>query len=338
MVRLLLVCLCLGQFSFLPAAAAEAETAADTSNVTFRIALLATGSITDGGWNQLAKDGLTVDVEGMNVQLTVLQKVAQDRAAGHMQQLAAKGIPLIIAHGYEYLNPASEVAAHAPNTRIVVCGADVARPNIITIDFDVSGASYQAGVLAARVSTKKTFGYIGGAQIPSVKACYRGFLAGVRSVLPQATVSETYTSWDQPQQNKAQAEALLRQGIDVIYHNVDAASSGIFEAIAAANAQGGPGSAWVIGCVADQNDRPLVKDAILGSAVIRLDATFASIIKDVQAGTSKPGLVVENLARGTCVFVPNPRLLKTTITPEMCAELDAVGAKIIAGTVKIPTE
>ncbi len=266
MIRLLLACLCLGQLSFLTAAdaadapkagtpAGDAATNEKTAEI-FRIALLATGSITDGGWNQLAKDGLTVDAEGINAQVTVLQKVTQDRAAGHMQQLAAKGIPLIIAHGYEYINPASEVAAQAPHTRIVVCGADVARPDIITIDFDVTGPSYQAGVLAARVSKKKVFGYIGGAPIPSVKACYRGFVAGVHSVLPEATVSETYTSWDQPQQNKAQAEALLRQGIDVIYHNVDAASSGIFEAIAAANTQSGPGSAWVIGCVANQNDRP----------------------------------------------------------------------------------
>lgn len=303
-----------------------------------RIALLATGSITDGGWNQLAKEGLNAVAEKTGAHLTILQKVAQDRAAGEMQQLASQGYQVVIAHGYEYLNPATEVAAEATSTRFVVSGADVARPNLITIDFDVSHASYQAGVLAARISTKKAFGYIGGAPIPSVKASYRGFLAGVRSILPQATVAETYTSWDQPQQNKAQAEALLRQGVDVIFHNVDAASSGIFEAIATTNRNTGAGSAWVIGCVANQNDYALCREFILGSAAIRLEETFASIVRSVGDGSAQPGLIRENLARGTCIFIPNSRLIGGVITEAIMAELKDVGQKLISGAIVIPAE
>lgn len=303
-----------------------------------RIALLATGSTTDGGWNQLAKEGLTTIAERHGATLTILQKVAQDRAAGEMQQFAGQGYHLVIAHGYEYLNPATEVAAEALSTRFVVSGADVAKPNVITIDFDVSHPSYQAGVLAARVSTKKAFGYIGGAPIPSVKACYRGFRAGIRSILPDATVAEAYTSWDQPQQNKAQAEALLRQGVDVIYHNVDAASRGIFEAIAAANRNSGTRSAWVIGCVANQNDYPICRDFILGSAAIRLDETFDRIVTAVRDGISEPGLVQENLKRGTCVFIPNPLLVGNVITEEHLAELKTLGTKLAAGEIIIPTE
>ncbi len=318
----------LGLLALLPALPAE----------ELRIALLATGSTTDGGWNQLAKEGLSAIAERHGAELTILERVTQDRAAGEMQQFAALGFQLVIAHGYEYLNPATEVAAETLNTRFVVSGADVARPNVITIDFDVSHPSYQAGVLAARISTKKSFGYIGGAPIPSVKACYRGFRAGVRSVLPDATVAETYTSWDQLAQNKAQAEALLRQGVDVIYHNVDAASRGIFEAIAAANRSSGPRSAWVIGCVADQNDYPICRDFILGSAAIRLDETFDRIVSAMRDGTSEPGLVQENLKRGTCAFIPNPRLIGEVITEAHLTELNAIGVKLAAGEIIIPSE
>lgn len=306
-----------------------------------RIALLCTGSTTDGGWNQLAKEGAEAAAAKIGAKLTVLQKVPQDRAGSEIFDFVAEDYRLIIAHGYEYLEPAAKVAAEIGDgvmTRIAVSGADVPRPGIVTIDFDVSHASYQAGIVAARVTKSGKLGFVGGAPIPSVKACYRGFLAGARSVNPEISVAETYTSWDQPQQNKAQTEALLQVGIDVVYHDVDAASMGVFEAIRAAN-QTKPGSAWVIGCVADQNANPICPNSILGSAVIRLDDTFAILAASVMDGSFSPGAVIrENIARKTCVFIPNPALVGSLITPMIQAELAAAEAKLISGAIVIPGE
>lgn len=306
-----------------------------------RIALLCTGSTTDGGWNQLAKEGAEAAAAKIGAKLTILQKVPQDRASSEIFDFVAEDYRLVIAHGYEYLEPAAKVAAEIGEgavTRIAVCGADVARPGIVTIDFDVSHASYQAGIVAARVSKSGKLGFIGGAPIPSVKACYRGFLAGARSINPDINVAETYTSWDQPQQNKAQTEALLQVGVDVVYHDVDAASLGVFEAIRAAN-QAKPGSAWVVGCVADQNANPICPEWILGSAVIRLDDTFAVLAASVMDGSFTPGAVVrENIARKTCVFIPNPTLVGTVITPGIQAELATAETGLIAGDIVIPGE
>jgi basic membrane lipoprotein Med (substrate-binding protein (PBP1-ABC) superfamily) len=168
-----------------------------------------------------------------------------------------------------------------------------------------------------------------------VKACYRGFLAGAQSVDPAITVAETYTSWDQPQQSKAQAEALLEQGRDVLYQDVDAAGRGVFEAIAARNAKA-PGSAWVFGCVADQNANPICAGAMPASAVIRIENAFAHVLDGVKAGTFKPGLVKESLAAGTCVLVLNPALVGSVVTPAMQAEVEAAGKKLAAGGITIP--
>lgn len=300
-----------------------------------RIALLCTGSVTDGGWNQLAKEGIDRLAARTGAKVTVLQKVAQDQAGDEMRTCVAEGYDLVIAHGYEYLTPATEVAKAGGKTKIAVSGADVAKPGIITIDFDVSHASYQLGILAARLSKTGKLGFIGGAPFPSVKACYRGFLAGAQSVRPDATVAETYTSWDQPQQNKAQAEALLAQGVDVIYPDVDAASRGVFEAIAAHNAKH-PGSAWVFGCVADQNANGICDQATVASAVIKLENAFGHVLDAVKNGTFTPGVVKESLAAGTCVTVLNPALIGTVITPELQAEIEAAGAKLAAGAIVIP--
>jgi len=302
-----------------------------------KIALLCTGSVTDGGWNQLAKEGIDQVARTLGAKVSVLQKVSQEKAGDELRDYAAEGYHLVIAHGYEYLNPAAEAAKSAGTMAIVVCGADVAKPGIVTIDFDLSHASYQVGILAARLSKTGKLGFIGGAPIPSVKACYRGFLAGARSVRPDATVAETYTSWDQPQQSKAQTEALLAQGVDAIYPDVDAASRGVFEAIAAHNAKGGA-RAWVFGCVADQNANPICTDAMPASAVINLGETFLALAKAVQAGTFTPGLRREDLARGTCVLILNPALLGTVVTPALKAEVESAGVKLAAGEIAIPAQ
>ena len=300
-----------------------------------KVALLCTGSVTDGGWNQLAKDGIDALAKKSGAKVTVLQKVAQDKAGDEMRSLAADGYDLVIAHGYEYLNPATDVAKAGGKTKFAVSGADVASPGIITIDFDVSQASYQVGILAARLSKTGKLGFIGGAPIPSVKACFRGFLAGAKSVRPDVTVAETYTSWDQPQQSKAQGEALMEQGIDAIYHDVDAASRGLFEAIAAHNLKQ-PGSVWVFGCVADQNANTVCPDAIPASAVIKIDNAFAHVLDAVKAGTFTPGVVRESMAAGTCVIVLNPKLVGSVVTAAMQVEIEAAGKQLTAGKIVIP--
>lgn len=302
-----------------------------------KIGLLCTGSVTDGGWNQLAKEAIDQVKKDLKAEVVVLQKVTQDKAGDELRAFAADGFDLVIAHGYEYLVPAAEVAATTP-MKIAVSGADVARPGIVMLDFDVSQASFQLGVIAGTLTKSGKLGFIGGAPFPSVKACYRGFLAGAKSVRADITVAEAYTSWDEPVKSKAQAEAFFAQGIDLVYPNVDAASRGVFEAVKERNARTPATPVYVFGCVADHNANPHCPDHTLASAVIRLDATFRRVVDSVTAKTFAPGVVRENLARGTCVTVLNPKLIGGVLSTEIQALVDKAGKDLVAGSITIPGE
>jgi basic membrane protein A and related proteins len=302
-----------------------------------KIGLLCTGSVTDGGWNQLAKEALDQVKREMQAEVVVLQKVTQDKAGDELRTFAADGFHLVIAHGYEYLTPATEVAATTP-MKIVVSGADVARPGIVTLDFDVSQASYQLGVIAGTLSKTGKLGFIGGAPFPSVKACYRGFLAGARSVRADVTVAEAYTSWDEPVKSKAQAEAFFAQGIDFVYPNVDAASRGVFEAVKERNVKDPTKPVYAFGCVADHNANPHCPQHLLASAVIRLDAAFRAVTESVRDNTFTPGVVRENLARGTCVTVLNPMLVGTVLSADLQAKVAQAGKDLVGGVVVIPAQ
>jgi basic membrane protein A len=275
-----------------------------------KIGLLLTGSATDGGWNQLAKDGLDHIKDRFHAEVSLIQKVSGDKAGDVMRDMAADKCDLIIAHGYEFMNPATEVAKGSA-CKIAVSGADEARPGIATVDFDLSQASYLMGIAAARVSHSGKLGFIGGGKFPSVLACYRGFLAGAKSVRADATVTEAYTSWDQPALSKSQAEAFFGQGIDVIFHDVDSASRGIFEAVQEHNAVKDAAKVWAVG-------------------------SFEKLATAVKEGTFAAGVRTENLASGTCVAVLNPALVGKDVPATVVDEIKAAEAKLIAGTITIP--
>ncbi len=305
----------------------------------FKVGLILAGSATDGGWNQLAAETRGALERELHAKVSVLQKVTSDKAGDEMRGFAADGYQLVIGHGYEFLNPAAEAAAAGGTTKFAVSGADVAKPSLATLDFDLSGASYQVGVLAARLSTSHKLGFIGGSPIPSVKACYRGFLAGANAVTPGISVVETYTSWDQPEQSKAQAEALLAQGVDGIYHDVDAASRGIFEAVKEHDAglAAGAAPAYVYGSVADQNANPVCAADTPASAVIKLDVAFLALAKSVKDGTFAAGVHHEDIRSGTCVLALNPAFVSAhTIPAAVAAEVEDCGKRLAAGGLTIP--
>src|SRR4051812_5349912 len=118
-------------------AAASFAAAADAP---LKVALICSGSTTDGGWNQLAKDGIDAVAKELGAKIVVEQKITADKAGDEMRANAADGCDLVIAHGYEFLTPAAEVAKSGGKTKYAVSGADSAKDGIATIDFDLSQA------------------------------------------------------------------------------------------------------------------------------------------------------------------------------------------------------
>lgn len=316
-----------------------AATVSATAAEPLKIALICSGSVTDGGWNQLAKEAIEQVKKDLKAEVSILQKVTQDKVGDELRAYAADGYDLVIAHGYEFLTPAAEVAAGTKaKMKIAVSGADVARPNIVTIDFDVSQASYQLGVIAGTMTKSGKLGFVGGSPIPSVKACYRGFLAGAKAVRADVTVAEAYTSWDEPVKSKAQAEAFFAQGIDLVYHDVDSASRGVFEAVKERNSKNPTSPVYVFGCVADQNSNAICQDYTLASAVIRLDKSFRMVADSVTANLFSAGVIRENLVRGTCVAVLNPKLVGGVLTKEIQSLVEKAGKDLLSGAIVIPAE
>ena len=95
------------------------------------------------------------------------QQVSKDTAPDAIRQFDAQNFFLVIAHGYEYLEAREGV--DRPFKGNAGEGEDrglrrrCRQPQFCKSHYDLSGASYQLGIIAAKVTKTGKLGFIGGA-------------------------------------------------------------------------------------------------------------------------------------------------------------------------------
>jgi len=252
-----------------------------SGNRLTRIALLLPGVITDGGWAELAYDGLKeLQAQGgfktayeENITLAQMDQVAR----GYSDD----GFDLIIGHGVEFSSTLLEVAPDYPNQHYFVTTflpQPAVPPNIMYIHLRYWSAAYGAGVLAALISDKKqAVGFIGGNDDPNQQRIKRAFVAGaqqtVSGIRPLAIITGDY---DNAAKGREAASILIGNGADVIWHAADLTGLGAIQAAVAGNVK-------VLGCYSDQT--ALAPNHMATSFQMDLQGMVTTIAHSVAART-----------------------------------------------------
>ena len=308
-----------------PGGAATRGPAAGASS-EFKVGLLVSGSVDDGGWNQLGKQGLDEIAAKLGAK-TSYQLAQKSDMAQAFKNYARAGYQLIIGHGSEYGSAVQQVAPQFPETRFVVASSDVKGPNYTSIKFDLWQAAYLAGILAASVSRTGKAGQIGGESFAPVAQAFRAFGEGGKSYNPSFQVTTDYVgNWQNANKAKEQALAMIDRGADILFQNADAAGGGIFQA-----AREKPG-VLVIGSNADQT--PMAPEVVIASAVLGVPRAFLEVARDVKEGHLKNGFYVEDL-RGSVDVVINPKF-KTRIPAKARQAMDQAREELLAGRLTVP--
>ena len=145
-------------------------------------------------------------------------------------------------------------------------------------------------------------------------------------------VLETWIgSWDDVSAAKEAATAQLRQGADVIIHDTDAASFGMFQAVREASEAGA--TAWAIGTNNDQNG--IAPEITLGSAVIRIPQSFLEVARLWSIGQLGGAPVYSGMREGVVDYVPNPVVVERY--PEaLLDEIAEARRAILTGELEVP--
>src|ERR1700683_2159988 len=215
-----------------------------------RVVLLLTGVITDGGWSQLAFNGLKALGPGFktayaeNIGLAQMQEVAR----GYSDD----GFDLILGHGFEFSNALLDIAPDYPNQHFFVTSylpQPKVPPNLMFINLGYFGAAYGARTLAALISEKQQGGgCVGGADDPTQQKNQRCFIAGARNTVKGIQGLGIITGdYDNAAKGREAASTLIGNGADVIWHAADVTGLGAIQGAVA-------GKAKVLGCYSDQTD------------------------------------------------------------------------------------
>jgi basic membrane lipoprotein Med (substrate-binding protein (PBP1-ABC) superfamily) len=310
----------------------DAATAEGAESGAPRIALLTSGPVSDAGWYAGAYEGLLLLEDSLGAQISHQQTRTPAEFDEAFRSYASAGYDIVFAHGFEYQDAALRAGELFPDMTIVVSGGGRVARNVVPLIFRLEQGSYMAGMVAGGMTRTGTVGMVGGVEIPSAQGTFRAFEAGARAVNPSVQVLEAFTgSWDDVAAAKEAAVAQLSRGADVLIHNTDAASFGVFQAVREAARPDAP--RWAMGMNRDQND--VAPDVILGSAVIYIPQAFLELVRRWQAGEVGGEPVYVNLGDHIVDFVPNPTL-QHLIPAELLARVDSARGAIARGELQVP--
>lgn len=306
---------------------------------------LAPGGLTDKGFNDMSNSGLDRAKHRRGVDSTLVRVPLDgtEREQKLKELVAHKDNP-VIAVGPEYADSLAAVAkANPKKTFAIVNSEQPTAPNIVNIGFAEEQGSYLMGIAAARKSQTRHVGFVGGVKDAVTGRYQAGFVAGVRSVDPGATIDIGYLAPDptkamnannSPNLARTVAVGMLTKGADVIYHAAGNSGIGVFDAVVSARASTGSKTLWAIGSDTDQYLTATVAQqrVMLTSMVKRADNAVYHFISDYLDGKVKPGLHRYSFAERSLAYATAGNNVS-----KFAPELDAAKAAIIAGRIQVPT-
>lgn len=299
-----------------------------TSDATFKVALLTPGPVSDAGWSAMAYKGLQAIHEELGAEVNNQEaKGTQIRDA--MRAYAQQGYDLVFGHGYEYNEPAIEVAKDFPKTVFVSSSGGLTAPNVGAFRFYLEQAFYLAGFVAGASTETGTVAMIGGPDVPSIRSTFKAFRAGAVAAREDVQVIEVFTGQDSDVAAAKQATLkAIEQGADRVIHQANAAAQGVFDACQERKV-------YAFGANLNQNDNP--SGIVLGSAVIQAEPAFVALAKEVKDGTFKGRVVLMGMKDQAVDFVLNPLLVERLPLPA-ALKVDELKKDILSGKLVVPKD
>lgn len=294
----------------------------------FKVALITPGPVSDAGWSAMAFQGLK------GIQATYSATVNNEVAAGAkikdaMRSYAQEGYQLVIGHGFEYNDPAVELAKDFPTTVFVSSSGGKFAPNAGAFRFYLEQGFYLAGVLAADMSKTGKIATVGIDGIPSIASTFKAFEAGAKATRPDIQVIRMSLAPNADIQAAKQAAlSAIDQGADLLIHQANAAAQGVFDAAKEKEV-------LAFGANLNQNDNP--SGAVLASAIIVAKPAFIELAGKVKDGTYKGGVELYGMDKEAIDFVMNPALAGRVPAASM-QKMEEARKRILSGDLVVPKD
>jgi basic membrane protein A len=284
----------------------------------------------DRSFNQSAYEGAERFKKETNIPYVDVQVLSNAQGEQVLRSLARKGMNLIAAIGFTHAQQVQTVAKEFPNIKFVVVDGVANGANVTSILFKEHEGSYLVGVAAAMASKTKKLGFIGGIDIPLIRAFSCGYTQGAKATDSKADVAinvvgNTASAWNDPAKGGELARAQFERGVDVLFAAAGGSGMGALQAAKEKNK-------LAIGV--DSNQNHLFPGVMLTSMVKRVDNAIYDSFMQMKNGTLKAGVSNLGLKEGGVDWALD-KDNRSLITPEIEKRVNAARQDILSGKVKV---
>ena len=287
-----------------------------------KVALLLSRAANDQGWNQTAYEGTQKACEKYGYELAYTENLEVADISAAFADYASAGYDVVIGHGYEFGDPALEVAETYPDTKFICTEADASADNVASYVMACEQTAYVEGIIAASTSESGKLGAIGPIPGDSLVKIINGYEDGAKSVNPDIEVQTAWTnSFVDTQLAQEAAKAMIDNGVDVIKHCANACGNGAMTAAVEAGI-------WCQGDSYDQSS--LAPDNILDSAIYNLDVVIDTALGSVADGSFEGDVYNLGMADGAVEV-----LLSDNLSDDVKATAQDAIDKIVSGELEV---
>ena len=288
------------------------------------------GGKNDQSFNQSAYEGAEKYAKDTGTAFRDFEIQNDTQREQALRRFAQRGYNPIVAIGFSQAEALKKVAPEFPETKFAIIDMVVDLPNVRSVIFKEHEGSYLVGLLAAKKSETGKVGFVGGMDIPLIRAFACGYKQGAKAANPDVDVFENMTgttgaAWNDPVKGGELAKSQIDRGADVIYHAAGGTGAGVLQAAA---------DAGKLGIGVDSNQNGLHPGKILTSMVKRVDVAVYNAFKDLAEDKWTSGINVLGLAEGGVAWADDENN-KDLITDDMRAAVAQASKEIVDGKIVV---
>jgi basic membrane protein A and related proteins len=310
---------------------------------TFSLAMVTDmGGVDDKSFNQSAWEGIQEFGKKNNLKkgkggYDYLQSKSDADYTTNLQRLAREDFDLVLGIGFLLAKPVKEIAQQRKDTNFAIVDSVVESDNVASITFKEHEGSFLVGAIAGLATTSNKIGFIGGVDSDLIHKFEAGFIAGVKSVKPDADVMVEYAAtFTDAGKGRSIANKLYNSGVDVIYHASGGTGEGLFAEAVELKKKDPNRKIWAIGVDKDQSDLGKVDEntnITLTSMIKRVDVAVMDLAQRSMDGDFPGGKILEYGIEENAIGIAPSR---DNLTPDMQKAVEEWTAKIKNGDVTVP--
>ena len=309
------------------------ETSGTSSNgkKVIKVGLLTgVAGLGDKSFNDLSYDGAKKAEKELGIKLKVVEPGDLSAAEGLLRDLVKAGNEMVIAVGFDMVEPLTVVAKEYPDKKFAVIDAVVDQPNVQSLLFKEHEGSFLVGALAAMMTKTNKVATIPAMDVPFLNRFTKAYEQGAKYINPDISVTiqpigSDMSSFNDPGKMKNIALSMYSKDIDIIYPVAGGSGTGLFEAAKEKEK-------YAFGINSDQDD--MAKGLVLTSMVKRCDVAVFNSIKSVVEKNFEGGIQTYGLENGG-IGLTDFKYTKDMIGQEKIDKINELKQDIISGKIKV---